>query len=246
MQDSQSAAIIQARMGSTRLPGKVLKPIGGKSMLQRVVERVQRTWHLEDVIVATTGKKRDDIIASKVEGWGHTVFRGSEQDVLNRYYRAATHYEVDPIIRINADCPLADPGVIADAIEQFRTNQPDYASTSIRRTFPLGIGAEVFTYGVLESAWRNADEPYQRSHVTPHIYEHPGDFDLYPVTTNQGDYSHLRWTVDTESDLAFVRAVYDRLSNEHASWTEVLNVLKDHPSLQEINQHVNQKNLTEG
>ena len=234
-------------MGSTRLPGKVLKQIGNKTMLEHAVRRTQKADTVDRVVVATTTESEDDAIVSHAGAMGVSTFRGSESDVLDRYYRAAKEYDVDTVVRITSDCPLTDPGVTDRAVRTFEKHKPDYASTSLKeRTYPRGIGAEVMTFEALERAWKQADKSYERAHVTPYMYQHPEQFHLVKVTSEHGDHSRHRWTVDTPDDLAFVRAVFERLDDPFASWTEVLQVLEAEPEFMRINQHVQQKQLEEG
>lgn len=239
-------AVIQARTGSKRLPGKVLADIGGETMLARVVHRTQRTRQLDEVVVATTVKEMDEAIVSEANKLGVPVFRGDEQDVLDRYYQAALIHRADVVVRITSDCPLIDPEVIDRVVGAFLNETPDYASNGLIRTYPWGLDTEVITLESLARAWREARELYQRTHVTPYIYQHPGKFRLLSVR-NDVDYSAYRWTVDTPEDLDFVRAVYARLgAAEKFSWREVLEVLAREPALTELNSHIRQKALEEG
>jgi spore coat polysaccharide biosynthesis protein SpsF len=237
-------AIIQARMGSTRLPGKVLKKIGNRTMLGHVVRRVQRAGNLDRVVVATTTTLDDDAVVEAAERLEVTAFRGSEPDVLDRYYQTARVHDASSIVRITADCPLIDPGVIEQAIEAFEEEKPDYASTSLKeRVYPRGVGAEVMTLGALETAWEEAEKSYQRVHVTPYIYQHPGQFELLHVGSVESNYSDHRWTVDTPEDLEFVRSLYSHLDSGCASWEEVLGVLRKNPRIAKINRGIDQKEL---
>jgi len=238
-------AIIQARMGSTRLPGKVLEDIGGKTMLACVVRRTQRATLVDKIVVATTMEPADDAIVAECKHLGAAVFRGSESDVLDRYYRAAEVYEADTIVRITADCPLIDPGIIDHVVRAFLEERPDYASnTTLTKTYPHGLDVEVMTMAALAFAWQEARKPYQRAHVTVYIYENPWLFQLLAVPGEIG-YGHCRWTVDTPEDLAFVREVYARLDDDFA-WHDVLQILAQEPQLMELNRHVRQKALREG
>ena len=240
------AAIIQARMGSTRLPEKVLEDIGGETMLARVVRRTQKAQAVAQVVVATSLSTLDEPILSECRRLGVPVFRGEEQDVLDRYYQTALAYEAQIIVRITSDCPLIDPSVIEHVVQMFLDAEPDYASNVLIRTYPRGLDTEVMTLKSLELAWRGATQPYQRMHVTPYIYENPDLFRLLPVT-HETDFSVCRWTVDTLEDLAFVRAVYAYLGNDvFASWTDVLNLLEREPALAELNRQIRQKALHKG
>lgn len=233
--------IIQARMGSTRLPGKVLKDIGGETMLVRVARRARRAALLNQVVVATTVRRLDDAIVDECGRQDIPVFRGDEQDVLDRYYRAAETHGAEAVVRITSDCPFIDPGIIDRVIFPFLDEGPDYAGNVIMRTYPRGLDISVMTMAALRRAWLEADEPYQREHVTPYIYQSPDLFKLLSVT-GKIDYSNFRWTVDTAEDLEFVRAVYSHLGNNDTfSWRDVLTVLAQNPWLAELNRHVEQK-----
>ena len=246
MEGARIIAILQARMGSTRLPGKVLKDIGGKTMLARVVRRAQRATLLDRIVVATTVEPSDDVIVAECQRLGVSIFRGDEQDVLDRYYRAAKAYEAEAVVRITSDCPLIDPEVIDSVVCAFLDKKPDCASNALVRTYPRGLGTSVMTMAALTRTWHEAREPYQRTHVTVYIHQNPGLFRLLAVM-GETDYSSYRWTVDTPEDLAFVRAVYAHLGNDDTfSWRDVLEILAQEPELMELNRHIRQKALTEG
>ncbi|NYT10685.1 MAG: NTP transferase domain-containing protein [Methanosarcinales archaeon] len=239
-------AIIQARMGSTRLPEKVMREIGKKTMLSRVVQRTARSELIDKIVVATTTKTSDDPIVAECDRLNVSVFRGDEQDVLDRYYRAAMAYQAEAIVRITSDCPLIEPEVVDRVIRVFLDESPDYASNSLEKTYPRGLDTEVVTMEALIRAWQEATEPYQRVHVTPYIFQNPDQFTLLPVKSDV-DYSRYRWTVDTQEDLDFVRAIYSRFGNEDAfTWNDVLSILTAEPELAEINRHIRQKSLEEG
>lgn len=239
-------AIIQARMGSSRLPGKVLRDLQGQSMLARVVNRVRRARSVDEVLVATTDCSADDLIVQECRRCSVPVFRGNEDDVLDRYFRAAQWTNADVIVRITSDCPLIDPEITDKTVRAFLEKRPDYASNVMVRTYPRGLDTEVMTAPALERAWREADQPYQRAHVTPYIYEHPGEFKLLQVS-GAVDYNSQRWTVDTSEDLEFVREVYGRLGDDgEFLWEDVLALLEREPQLLELNRFVQQKALREG
>jgi spore coat polysaccharide biosynthesis protein SpsF len=232
-------------MGSTRLPGKVMKDIGGETMLARVVGQARRAKLLHELVVATTINPTDEAIVDECQRLHVAVYRGNEDDVLDRYYQAATLHRGDTIVRITSDCPLIDPTVVDKVIGAFLAEAPDYASNVIERTYPLGLDTEVMSMSTLTRAWQGARQAYERVHVTPYIYENPELFRLLHVKA-QADYSHHRWTVDMPEDLAFVRAVYRRLGNdEYSSWEDVLDLLEKDPSLAQINSHIRQKALLE-
>ena len=239
-------AIIQARMGSTRLPGKVLQDIGGETMLARVARRTQRASLLDGVLVATTTQTADDAIAAECGRLRLPVYRGSEDDVLDRYYQAAQAAQADAVARITSDCPFIDPAVIDKVVSAFLRERPDYASNFIKRTYPRGLDTEIMRFAALEQAWREAAETYQRAHVTPYIHQQPDKFRLLSVE-NETDASRYRWTVDTADDLAFARAVYRRLGNDDSfGWLDALALLRREPELAELNRHIQQKSLHAG
>jgi spore coat polysaccharide biosynthesis protein SpsF len=242
-------AIIQARIGSTRLPGKVLADIRGYPMLWHVVARTRAAETLDEVLVATTTEAADDAIVAFCRERGVDCFRGSEEDVLDRYYQAAREHAAGAVVRITSDCPLIDPEIVDKTVRAFLAERPDYApdyaSNSLVRTYPRGLDAEVMTFRTLEVTWREARQPYQRTHVTPYIYEHPERFRILPVTGDR-DYSAYRWTVDTPEDLELVRAVYDRLDGDGFLLSDVVRLMEREPELAEINSAIAQKALHEG
>ena len=238
-------AIIQARMGSTRLPGKVMEDIGGETMLARVVGRTRRARLLSQVVVATTVNAEDEVIVDECQRLDVAVYRGNESDVLDRYYQAASVYRSDTIVRITSDCPLIDATVVDKVIGAFLDETPDYASNVVERTYPMGLDTEVMSMSTLTRAWKEARQTYERVHVTPYIYENPELFRLLHVK-GEADYSHYRWTVDVPEDLAFVRGVYHGLrNNEFVRWEDVVDLLEKDISLAEMNEHVRQKALLE-
>jgi spore coat polysaccharide biosynthesis protein SpsF len=236
-------AIIQARMGSTRLPGKVLRDIRGASMLARVVNRARKSNLLDEILVATTTEPHDDSIVAACQFLGTPVFRGSQEDVLDRYYRAAVAYKAEAVVRITSDCPLIDSEIVDRVVRSFLEENPDYASNTLIRSYPRGLDAEVMTMAALTKAWGQSRELYHRVHVTPYIYQNPSLFRLLPVKGEE-DFSDYRWTVDTPEDLGFIVAVYARLGDrENFTWGDVLRVLSREPGLVSLNNHVQQKAL---
>ncbi len=206
--------IIQARMGSTRLPGKVLRPLAGKPVLEHVVTRVRACRLISTVLVATSDKPADDAIQSFADRIGVRCFRGSESDVLDRFAQAAESVELPHIIRITADCPLVDPELLGHMIQCYEGTDFDYYSNCHPvRTFPKGLDIEIFPRRALEIAAREATEPYDREHVTPYFYKHPTKFRL-GVLEAEVDRSEERWTLDTEDDYRFISGLYDALYQE--------------------------------
>lgn len=239
----QIVAIIQARMGSTRLPGKVLMELAGKTVLARVVERVSRFESVQSIVVATSVNRENEAIAAECERLGTHCFRGSEDDVLDRYVGAARKHKADAIVRITADCPLIDPEVSDGVVNEFLRRRADYASNVFPRTYPRGLDTEVFTINALEQAWKRSTEAHQREHVTPYLYEHPDVFRLASIQTD-ADYGSHRWTLDTPEDLELIRSICSRFAGRGSfSWREVLAVLHEQPELVRLNAHVKQKDI---
>lgn len=238
------AAIIQARMGSKRLPKKILTDIAGKPMLWHVVNRLKHSELIDNIIIATSRNSRDDAVEKFCRSNKIKFFRGSEKDVLDRYYRTAGFYKINSIVRITADCPLIDPVVADKVISKFMKSRCDLASNAINRTYPRGLDTEVFSFLSLEKCRKHAKKKYQREHVTPWLYENPKSFKLCSVKNNK-DLSHLRWTVDEKADLKFVREIYKRLYRDKKIFLmkDVLGVLKKEPYLSDINKNIKQKKL---
>lgn len=231
------AAIVQARMGSSRLPGKVLLPLQGKPMLIQQLERVQRVKGLDQVIVATTTEPGDQVIVDVCREYGIACYRGSSSDVLDRYYQIAKEVGANEIIRVTADCPLLDPQVVDQLVEYFHDGEFDYAANNLRPTLPDGLDAEVFRFEVLEEAWKEAKLPSEREHVTPFIRKNSNRYHIGSLTADQ-DFSFLRWTVDEPEDYDAVRKIYDYLFPKHHDFgmTEVLELYDQMPELKIINQ----------
>ena len=239
-------AIIQARMGSTRLPGKVLRDVAGRTMLARVCRRAARAALVDELLVATTTEAVDDAIAAACLELGVPCFRGAEHDVLERYRAAAEAYGADAVVRITADCPLIDAELIDNVVVAMLRHHPDYAANVLCRTYPRGLDVEVATRAALECAAREATEPYQRAHVMPYFYQHPERFRLRSVTGDE-DQSVHRWTVDSPEDLELVRDIYRRLGgSDDFSWRDVLRLVERHPALAAVNRNVRQKHFVEG
>jgi spore coat polysaccharide biosynthesis protein SpsF len=232
-------------MGSTRLPGKVLKDLEGKTVLARVVERLRRARLVNEVMIATTDRPADDTIVAECRLLQVAISRGDQDDVLDRYYRAAQLAKAEVVVRVTSDCPLIDPEITDKTIAAFLEAKPDYASNVRVRTYPRGLDTEVMSFSALSRAWQGAQQRYEREHVTPFIYEHPTDFRLLSVT-GEADYSEHRWTMDTWEDLQLMRAIYKRLKEKpEFLWGDVLDVLEREPELVELNRSVTQKALHE-
>ena len=234
-------AIIQARMGSTRLPGKVMLPLLGKPVLTHVVRRVERARMLDSVVVATTTSCGDDPIVTLGASEGWAVTRGSEQDVLDRYFAAALAHEATHVVRITSDCPLADPTVIDDVVTELLASSADYVSNSLEpRTFPRGLDVEAMTFAALQRAHVEDIAPATREHATPYIYRHPEMFRLEAIRLPV-DLSAHRWTLDTPEDYELIRHLYDALGRDDFGWRDALAVAETHPEWSAVNRHVPQK-----
>ncbi len=231
--------ILQARVSSSRLPGKVLKPILGEPMLQRQIERLQSVTRIDRLVVATSDRTDDDALATLCGSIGIACYRGSLDDVLDRFYGCAVSYAPDVVVRMTGDCPLIDPQVVDSVIEYFHGNQFDYVSNSLTRTFPDGLDVEVMTFQALKRAWREASLPSEREHVTPFIYKNPDKFSVGQYV-NSKDFSGLRWTVDEQVDYDFVNRVYETLypGNRQFSMNDVLDLLNSRPELSQLNNHL--------
>ena len=240
----KTVALVQARMTSSRLPGKVLMELSGRSVLSNVIRRVKRARFVDEVMVATTVSESDDPIVEEAQTEMVGVFRGSEQDVLGRYYDAARGVEAEIIVRITADCPLIEPVLIDDVILAYQRELPDYASNTLVRTYPRGLDVEVLSFTTLEQAWKDAREPWQRAHVTPYVYGHPEMFRLLSVHADE-NYSRYRWTLDTADDYQFLCALGSRLEIDDCSWRDIIALLEREPELCLINATSRQKKLQE-
>ncbi len=231
---TQINGLIQARISSSRLPGKVLLDICGKPMLLRVVERARLVKNLDQVAVITSTSDDDNAIEVFCRDHGIPCFRGSLDDVLDRYYRAAFHFGAGTVVRITADCPLLDPVVVDHVIEVFLGGSYDYVSNTLECSYPDGLDTEVFTFAALENAWKSALLKSEREHVTAFIYKHPELFCLGNAKHSE-DLSAQRWTVDTPSDLEFVRAVYSNFLTPQFGMGDVMQFIKDHPEVGDLN-----------
>jgi glutamate-1-semialdehyde 2,1-aminomutase/spore coat polysaccharide biosynthesis protein SpsF len=229
------AAIIQARMTSTRLPGKVLADMGGQPMLWRVVQRVQLSKRVSQVAVACSTNPDDNAIESFCSARRVPCFRGSEEDVLDRFHQAAKGLGADVLVRITADCPLVDPGLIDEVVGKLEEQNADYASNTLLPSFPDGLDCEAFTFAALETAWREAKQKSEREHVTPYL-RYSGKFRLAGITAAPHEAApDERWTVDEPADLEFIRAVCAALGNHvDFDWRDVLKLLSNRPELRQL------------
>ena len=231
--------IVQARASSTRLPNKVLMPILGASMLARQLERLKRCKRIDKLVVATSTDASDDAVETQARLAGVDAWRGSLDDVLDRFVDAARAHGAAHVVRLTGDCPLADPAVIDATIALYRQSGADYASNTNPPTFPDGLDVEVTSMAVLERAWREATKPSEREHVTLYIHQNPDKFRLANHASAR-DLSHLRWTVDKSEDFTFVSAVYAALypGKPDFDTQDILDLLEQEPSLGRQNAHI--------
>lgn len=229
-------AIVQARVSSSRLPGKVLKPILGKPMLEHQLERIDRCKNIDELIVATSNGSDDDEIEDICRRMGVYCFRGALDNVLDRFYKCAEQFNPRHVVRLTGDCPLSDPGMIDELIDFYRRSKCDYVSNSNPPTLPDGLDAEVFSFDALKTAWGNAKLTSEFEHVTPYIRNHPEKFTV-SSWTNREDLSHLRWTVDEPEDFDLVKQIYESLYLKKPAFDlkDILRLLEFHPELVEIN-----------
>lgn len=237
----KTVAIVQARMGSTRLPGKVLLDLAGEPMLARVVNRLRRAQGVDEIVIATTSETRDDALAGLCAARGWPCFRGSENDVLDRYYRAALEAKADVVVRVTSDCPLIEPKVVDLVLAELAGSKAEYASNvGVPRTYPRGLDTEAFPFAILERLWHEDQNPAWREHVTEMIFQRPDLFRTVNVC-HPRDWSHLRWTVDTPEDFELIRRIYAHFGGDDFSWEEVLDVIEANPDWAEINWGIVQK-----
>ena len=233
-------AIIQARMGSTRFPGKVLKEILGKSILWHLISRIEKAKLITEIVIATTKNDIDQPFLKFAEENGIKSYAGSEEDVLDRYYQAAKKFSADPIVRITADCPLMDPEVIDSVVQFYLDNKYDYVANTLEpTTFPDGMDVEVFSFKNLEKIWKEAILPSQREHVTFYFWQNPGKFSVGRYDLPE-DMSKYRLTLDYPEDLTLIRIIFRELypQNNQFDLDDIIQFLRDNPKLLKINSHL--------
>jgi spore coat polysaccharide biosynthesis protein SpsF len=246
----QTIAVIQARMGSTRLPGKVMLPLANSHVLQHVINRVNHAEYVDRTVVATSLENRDDIIARFVPRFGAEVYRGSETDVLNRMFEAASKHDADTVVRLTADCPLLESGVIDMCLRRIRDCDVDYCSNIQKRTFPRGLDVEAFTFESFARLNKEATEPHHREHVTPYYRENPDEFDMETVTSEmtykESEFQNrtdLRLTLDEAADYDLLNKIYTDIPFEEIlSVKDAIRYVDEH-NLGDINRDINQKSI---
>ena len=227
-------SVIQARMGSSRLPGKVMKKIDNSSVvLNYVIDQLKSSEKVEKILVATTDLKEDDLICSHLSSQNIDYFRGSSDDVLDRFYQCTKIFSDSLIVRITADNPLIDPKIIDLVITEFLNHNCDYATNSLKRTFPYGTEVEVFSFSCLESSWTQANGD-EREHVTKFIYNNPKYFKIGSLD-NDKSHVNLHLSVDTEHDLKLISSLYDKIYSKPILLSNILEILNQYPDLLKIN-----------
>ncbi len=230
--------IIQARMGSSRLPGKTLMKLDEtKTTLDFVINQLSFSKLIDRIVIATTSLDEDNVIEEKAKELGIDCFRGSKNDVLDRYYRCAKQFEMKTIVRITADCPIIDPTIVDKVIEQFHSGDYDYATNTIVRTYPVGTDIEIFSFQSLERSWEEAKLSSEREHVTPFLRERKSKFKIKNVENGENT-SHLRWTLDMKEDLILIREIVSKVKKRPILMNDVLELFSKEPELISINEHL--------
>ena len=242
--------LVQARVGSTRLPGKILKEICGKTILHHEIDRLKKCKEIDEIVIATTDKEDDDKIVNEAKKLSVKYFRGSENDVLSRFYYSAKENNADIIVRVTSDCPCIDFEILDKMLiyfkDKYKEKQVDYLSNTINRTYPRGYDIEIFTFSALEKSYINAKKEYEREHVTPYIYDKTNNF-LKLSFENKDDYSEYRVTLDTIEDFIVIKNIFENLyyKNPYFKLNDVVQYLNNNLHIVDINKHIEQKKLGE-
>ena len=238
-----TVAILQARMSSSRLPGKVMADVVGKPMLALQIERLRKSAMISRLVVATSDQPDDDCLVALCSELNVECWRGSLDDVLDRFYRVAVKASASSIVRLTGDCPLCDPKVIDSAIYLHQYGQYDFTSNTIERTWPQGLDVEVIEFPKLEEIWRDASLPSEREHVTLRVYNHLDRYKVGKLRNPKGDFSHLRWTVDEDEDLSLIREIYSSLYavSPNFGTEEILNLMVTRPELRNLNKDIDRE-----
>ena len=227
-------------MGSSRLPGKVMKKLDKQhTVLDYVINQLSFSKLIDKKIIATTELEQDNVIEQAAKNLGLEFFRGSSDDVLDRYYKCAKKFNIDNILRITSDCPLIDPDIVDKVIEKYQSKEFDYVSNTLIRTFPVGTDVEIFPFKILEKAWQNADLPSEREHVTPYIRNKKFNCKLENLE-NEKKLGYLRWTLDRIEDFELIKKIVKKISKRPILMNDVLDLFSDEPELIKINAHISQ------
>lgn len=241
MNYNKIGCIVQARMGSSRLPGKVLKKIAGKPILGYVIERLRQCENLDKIIIATSVKENDNEIEEFCKLQKVKCFRGSEKDVLARYFNCASFYKLDAIVRITADCPLLSPKVVDMAVNLFKQSDCDYVSNTVERAFPKGLDVEVFSFEALKKAFENAVKPEEREHVTIYIYHNPDKFKQKYFSDESLKRPELKLCIDTKNDFTVVEKIFLHFDNPLVRVQDAIKFLDENPELKKLS--LNEENI---
>lgn len=241
----KTVIIVQARMTSSRLPGKILKEVLGKPLLEYQIERLRRIHSADEIVIATTVNETDQPVVDLCERLGVSYFRGSEEDVLARYYGAALQYGADIVVRSTADCPVIDPEISENTIRYFLEHQHELDYVRIEK-YPRGLDTEVFSFKVLEESYNEAQEKPEREHVTPFLYRNPERYRIKYINSNI-DLSQYRWTVDTEEDYELIKRIIEKIYpvKKNFDLYDIINMLSENADLCLINKDVRQKKYDE-
>ena len=242
----KTVAIIEARMTSTRLPGKIMLPVLGKPTLELLIERLKRSKLLDKIVIATTKNSTDDIVEHLADRIGVGCFRGSEDDVLDRVLCAAHAYEADVIVEITGDSPLIDPNILDQVVRIYLKNNLDYVSNDLKVTYPHGMDVQVFSTAVLEKVARLTQDPIDHEHVSLYIYEHPEIFSLVNIESNLPEkYWNARLCLDTKEDFQLIKAIFELLYPKNPAFTldDIVDLLETRKDLLELNQHIQNKKV---
>ena len=232
--------IIQARMGSSRLPGKVLMKLNENcSTLDFVLNQLSFSTLIDKIIIATTNLVQDDIIEQTAKNLGIECFRGNSDDVLDRYYNCAKKFQMDNIVRITSDCPLIDPGIVDEVISKYKYGNYDYFTNTLIRTYPIGTDVEIFSFEILEKTWQNATLPSEREHVTPFIRNKKMNFRVGNLE-NKKKLDHVRWRLDRQEDLDLIREIISKINKKPILMNDILNLFSAEPQLIKINENISQ------
>ncbi|WP_240626275.1 cytidylyltransferase domain-containing protein [Thalassospira lohafexi] len=240
----KTAVTIQARMTSTRLPGKILKPAMGRPLLEFMVERLRRISASDEIILCTTHNDTDDVLVEYAKQWGILCYRGSENDVMSRVLGAAEHYDVETIIETTSDCPLIDPEICNQVYEEYISEEADYCSNVYKRCYPIGMDVQIFSTKILADAFSRTNDPEEREHVSLFIYRHPELYDLRWIEAPEHQFDpKLRLTLDTPEDYQVISRIFESLYPHHPEFTldDVLNYLSKNQWLRDINNDVQHK-----
>ena len=231
------SAIIQARIGSTRLPGKVLMKLNEDTVLSLLLKQLKHSKFLTEKIIATTNNPKDDVIEKFATSNNIKLFRGDSDNVLDRYYQCAKKFSLTHIVRITADNPLIDPYIVDQAIKKYSTFNYDYLTNSIDRTFPNGTEVEIFSFDALEIAWKYAKKKSEREHVTPYFYNNPKKFKIHHFKQKKNQ-SKFRYTIDRKEDYALIVEILSRIKKRPVRTSDIIDLLTTNPQLLKLNSHI--------